>query len=77
MVQVQFQSPSTPLNDRSDVPSIAFPGPPITKTNDGWKKTIHAYDAEVAQMDAQLGLILDEMDRQHSHTSIPLHFLAN
>jgi hypothetical protein len=57
--------PSTPVNDRSDVPSIAFPSASIIKTNDEWKKTIHAYDAEVAQMDAQLGLVLDEMDRQN------------
>ena len=57
--------PSTPLNDREDIPSIAFPGAPIIKTNNEWKKTIHAYDAEVAQMDAQLGLVLDEMDRQN------------
>jgi len=57
--------PSTPLNDRSDIPSIAFSGAPIIKTNDEWKKAIHAYDAEVAQMDAQLGLVLDEMDRQN------------
>jgi uncharacterized sulfatase len=57
--------PSTPQNDRSDVPSIAFPSAPIVKPNDEWRKTIHAYDAEVAQMDAQLGLVLDEMDRQN------------
>ena len=57
--------PETPVNDRNDVPSIAFPSAPIIKTNEEWKNTIHAYDGEVAQMDAQLGLVLDELDRQN------------
>lgn len=57
--------PQTPLNDRDDVPSIAFPTGPIIKTDDDWKRTIHAYDGEVKTMDAELGLILDEMDRQN------------
>src|SRR6266498_5558934 len=57
--------PSTPLNDRGDEPEIAFHGDPLFTTNGEWKKAIHAYDAEVSQMDAQLGLILDEMGRQN------------
>ncbi len=57
--------PQTPANDRSDVPSIAFPNPPVIKIDAEWKNTIHAYDGEVAQMDAQLGIVLDEMDRQN------------
>src|SRR4051794_1115314 len=42
--------PATPPNDRADVPPIAFPSQ-ILKTDYEWKKTIHAYDGEVAQMD--------------------------
>ncbi len=58
--------PNTPLNDRADVPVLAFNGHPILiKTNDDWKNTIHAYDGEVQQVDAQIGLMLDEMDRQN------------
>jgi iduronate 2-sulfatase len=56
--------PQTPLGDRNDVPQIAFPNAPVIKTNDEWRKTIHAYDAEVERIDAQLGLILDEVDKQ-------------
>ncbi|HEY1247448.1 MAG TPA: MopE-related protein, partial [Nitrososphaera sp.] len=56
--------PATPPNDRADVPPIALTVQ-ILKSDYEWKKTIHAYDGEVAQMDVQLGLILDEMDRQN------------
>ena len=56
--------PSTPLNDRADIPPIALPVQ-VIKPNTEWKRTIHAYDGEVAQMDAQLGLVLDELDRQN------------
>lgn len=57
--------PQTPVGDRNDVPAIAFPNTTAIKTDDEWKDAIHAYDAEVERMDAQLGLILDEMDKQH------------
>src|SRR5690348_3152481 len=56
--------PSTPTNDRADVPAIAFNYMQLIKPNNEWKRTIHAYDAEVAETDAQLGLVLDELDRQ-------------
>ena len=57
--------PSTPAGDRSDVPTIAFPPKQTNvKSTYEWQKTIHAYDGEVSQMDAQLGLVLDEFDRQ-------------
>ena len=58
--------PNTPINDRADVPAIAFVGHPVLiKTDDDWRNTVHAYDGEVQQVDAQIGLILDEMDRQN------------
>ncbi len=56
--------PETPANDLNDIPAIAltdrFPKPDTT-----WQRIIHAYDAEIAQTDAQLGLILDELDSQN------------
>jgi len=58
--------PSTPANDRDDVPPIAFSNfsETINKPDSEWRRTIHAYEGEVFQMDAQLGLVLDEIDRQ-------------
>ena len=57
--------PQTPLRDRSDVPPIAFAHDAIVKTDDDWRKTIHAYDGDATQLDAYLGLVLDEIDRQN------------
>ncbi len=57
--------PQTPANDRADVPSVAFTNPQIIKLDPEWKNTLHAYDAEVTEMDQQLGLVLDEIDRQN------------
>jgi iduronate 2-sulfatase len=69
--------PQTPSNDRDDVPSIAFPHSPIIKTNDQWKDAVHAYDAEVEEMDAQLGLILDELDKQNLWKNTIVIFLSD
>ncbi|QEC65994.1 sulfatase-like hydrolase/transferase [Panacibacter ginsenosidivorans] len=56
--------PNTPPGDRNDVPRIAFPIQ-VNKTTTDWQNTVHAYYAEVTEMDAQLGSVLDEMDRQN------------
>jgi len=56
--------PQTIPGDRNDVPAVAFPVQQIMPDSE-WKRMIHAYDGEVTQKDAQLGLILDEMDRQN------------
>lgn len=56
--------PATPPGDRNDVPPIAFPVQ-VQKTTEEWQNAVHAYYAEVTEMDAQLGLVLDEMDRQN------------
>jgi iduronate 2-sulfatase len=56
--------PSTPAGDRDDDPAIAFTGQDILSTYE-WKETIHAYEGEAAQMDSQLGVVLDELDRQN------------
>ncbi len=69
--------PQTPLNDRSDVPPIAFPGFGIVKTDTEWKKTIHAYDGTVAEMDANLGVILDEIDRENLWDSTIIVFWSD
>ena len=55
--------PGTPAGDRGDIPAIALPVQG-NKTTEEWQNAVHAYFAEVTGMDAQLGLILDEMDRQ-------------
>ena len=47
--------PQTPVNDRNDVPLIAFSGGPVIKTDDEWRKTIHAYDGDISQLDTYLG----------------------
>lgn len=57
--------PNTPPGDRLDIPEVAFFQPPILQTGYEWQKTIHAYDGEVSQLDAYLGLVLDELDRQN------------
>lgn len=57
--------PNEPPNDRSDVPAIAFNSWQLIKPADELQRTIHAYNAEVSLMDAQLGLVLDELDRQN------------
>lgn len=59
--------PVTPPGDRDDVPAIAFDynREQVLKTTEEWQNTVHAYYAEVTEMDAQLGVVLDEMDRQN------------
>lgn len=57
--------PNTPLNDRADIPGIAFNGKRKLLADTSWRRVVHAYDAEVAEWDAQLGLVLDELDRQN------------
>jgi iduronate 2-sulfatase len=68
--------PSTPPSDRSDEPKIAFTGQDILSDSE-WKRTIHAYDGEAAQMDSQLGLVLDEMDRQNLWSNTIVVFFSD
>jgi arylsulfatase A-like enzyme len=56
--------PYSPPGDRNDAPSVAFPYQEIVGDSE-LRRVVHAYDAEVAQMDAQLGLVLEEIDRQN------------
>lgn len=76
MVQKKIILPQTPQGDRNDVPSVAFPGQQLMNDTD-WKNTIHAYDAEVSQIDAQLGIVLDELDRQQLWKNTVVVFLAD
>ena len=65
-------------HDRKDVPAIAFKAhPSIILSDSEWKRTIHAYDAEVSEMDAQLGLVLDEMDRQNLWANTIVIFVSD
>jgi iduronate 2-sulfatase len=68
--------PATPESDRNDVPSIAFTGQELMDDAE-LKRATHAYDAEVAHMDALLGLVLDEMDRQNLWTNTIVIFLGD
>lgn len=69
--------PQTPENDRADIPPIAFLNPPLIKTEDDWKKTIHAYDGEVSQLDAYISYVLDELDRQDLWKNTVVVFLGD
>lgn len=69
--------PSTPANDRDDIPSAAFTRQQNAKQTEEWKNIIHAYDAEVLQLDAQLGLVLDEMDKQDLWKNTIVIFFAD
>ena len=53
--------PNEPVNDRGDIPKPALPYQ-LVKSPYDLKRTIHAYEGEVSQMDTQLGLVLDKMD---------------
>lgn len=55
--------PNTPENDRADVPAIAFERQ-IVMDDSSWKNAVHAYYSDVTELDTQLGMVLDEMDRQ-------------
>jgi len=68
--------PATPAGDRSDVACIAFTGQEVV-TGLNLKRVIHAYDGEVAQMDEELGVVLDEMDRQNLWKNTVVVFLSD
>nr|WP_158638277.1 sulfatase-like hydrolase/transferase [Panacibacter ginsenosidivorans] len=68
--------PDTPPNDRKDAPGAAFPSQ-ILKTTTDWQNTRHAYFAEVTEMDAQLGTVLDEMDRQNLWQNTVVVFVSD
>ena len=53
-----------PVNDLADIPSIAL-HERVIKTNYDWRRTIHAYEGDLSQLDSYLGWVLDELDRQN------------
>lgn len=56
--------PATPANDTADIPGIAINKELLHFTKDEWRNFRHAYYAEVTEMDDELGMLLDEIDRQ-------------
>jgi uncharacterized sulfatase len=68
--------PATPAGDRNDVPCNAFTGQENLGGLD-LKRVIHAYDGEVAQMDEQLGVVLDEMDRENLWQNTIVVFMSD
>lgn len=60
-----FELPNTPINDRADVPNVAFQGSgtQLILPDDQWKKSIHAYYSEVTELDSQLGRVIDAIDQ--------------
>lgn len=70
--------PSTPANDRADVPSIAFfAGHTVPKSDSEWQKTVQAYYGEVSRMDKHLGMLLDEMDRDNLWSNTVIIFVSD
>lgn len=57
--------PNTPANDGDDIPAIALKGQTPYPT-DEWKNIRHAFYGEMVDMDAELGAILDELDRENA-----------
>lgn len=55
--------PNTPPGDRDDIPPIAFNIPPVVKTDEDWRNTIHAYYGDASQMDTYVGWVLDKLDQ--------------
>jgi len=72
-----IELPSTPPNDRRDVPRFEFFGGQYLPSDSEWRRIIHAYDAEVAQTDAQLGYVLDEIDRQNLWANTVIVFFGD
>ncbi|HNP23953.1 MAG TPA: MopE-related protein [Panacibacter sp.] len=57
---------NTPANDRNDIPAIAFfANNTVVQSDSEWRKTVQAYYGEVSTMDRNLGILLDEMDKDH------------
>lgn len=57
---------NTPANDRNDIPSVAFFADNTKVLVDSeWRKTVQAYYGEVSTMDRNLGVLLDEMDKDN------------
>ena len=57
---------NTPANDRNDIPQVAFfANNTLVQADSEWRKTVQAYYGEVSTMDRNLGVLLDEMDRDH------------
>jgi iduronate 2-sulfatase len=61
----QIKLPNTPANDRDDIPPLAltFTKGDDVMTDEERRKAILAYHAATSFMDAQLGLVLDTLDR--------------
>lgn len=72
-----IQLPNTPPGDRLDIPAVAFSINPLQKNDYEWKRTIHAYDAEVTQADKRIGLVLDELDRQNLWENTIVVFMSD
>lgn len=73
-----LRSPSEIVTDRLDIPLAAFPHncftPGYDLPDNTLRDALHAYRASVAFVDAQLGLLLDALDRLNlwPHTSVVL-----
>ncbi len=68
--------PATPPDDLSDIPSVALTVR-TPRSGTDWKSSVHGYYGEVAQMDAQLGIVLDELDRQNLWSNTVVVFIGD
>jgi arylsulfatase A-like enzyme len=69
--------PNTPSNDTADIPEIARDKDLLKFSTTEWKNFRHAYYAEVSQMDASLGVLLDELDKKNLWSNTVVVFYSD
>jgi iduronate 2-sulfatase len=73
-----IEVPNTPADDRADIPPIALLGNnTVVKSDTDWRKTVQAYYGEVSRMDAHLGMLLDELDRENLWENTVIVFVSD
>ena len=74
----KIQLPNTPDDDLNDIPFKAIIPSRVDELPDSeWQKSIHAYYAEVTEMDAQLGKIIDDLDRKNLWSNTVVIFTSD
>ena len=75
----QVKLPEVPPNDRDDIPAMAFSLPAVDRgmTPQQCRESIRAYHATTSFMDAQVGRVLDELDRLDLRKNTIVVFLGD
>lgn len=66
-----------PVGDRDDIPPIALIGSERAKSDDEKRRTIAAYYACISFMDAQVGVILDGLDKSGQRDNTVVVFMGD